>query len=225
MMEKVSSRIGSYSVAIFAAGAGIAMPLVTKPFVGQSAPWLSFIPAVLLSAWYGGFVPGLITTGLLVISTVILDDVLFTSGSNPAARAFGGFMFVIAALAVCLVIRALRHAQAAALEAADAARAAEARAQAERDRLDVILRDLPVGVVIATETGKVELANPAAREIHGAPLRPGDDLLASRLRSTRRQARNCNPPVGRSSVRSAVAKPSSTKNWIFCARMAWSARS
>ena len=162
-MEKVSSRIGSYSVALLAVAAGIAMPLVTKPFVGQSAPWVSFIPAVLLSAWYGGFVPGLMTTCLLVAATLTFEDVLFTTTSNPAGRIFGAFMFVVASSAVCVVIRALRQAQAAALEGADAARAAEARAQAERDRLDVILRDLPVGVVIATETGKVELANPAAR--------------------------------------------------------------
>ncbi len=184
-MNKVSSRIGSYSVAVLAAAAGIALPLVTKPFVGQSAPWLSFIPGVLLSAWYGGFIPGLVTTCLLVAATLTFENLLFTSTSNPAGRIFGAFMFVVASSAVCLVIRALRHAQAAALEGADAARAAESRAQAERDRLDVILRDLPVGVVIATETGKVELANPAAREIHGAPLRPGDDLRGSRPGSIR----------------------------------------
>ena len=37
-----------------------------------------------------------------------------------------------------------------------------------------------MGVVIATEDGKVELANSAAVEIHDAPLRPGDDLLSRR---------------------------------------------
>ncbi|HVY91243.1 MAG TPA: ATP-binding protein, partial [Bryobacteraceae bacterium] len=67
-------------------------------------------------------------------------------------------------------------AQAAALRAAALAKEAEARAQAQRDRLDVIVRDLPVGVVIATREGKVELANRAAMEIHSAQLRPGDDL-------------------------------------------------
>jgi len=188
VMQKVNSRVGSYGVALVSVGVGIALPLVTKPFVGQSAPWVSFIPAVLLSAWYGGFVPGLLTTGLLVVSTLALEDILFTSVSNPAARGFGGFMFVVAALAVCLVIRAMRIAQAAALEAAAAARAAEARAQAERDRLDVIVRDLPVGVVIATEQGKIELANPAAMEIHGARLRPGDDLPLRRPISIRTPA-------------------------------------
>ncbi len=182
-MEKARSRVTSYFVAVFSVGVGIALPMVTKPFVGQSAPWISFIPAVLLSAWYGGFVPGLITTGLLVVSTLALEDVLFTAGSSSPARAFGGFMFVVAAFAVCLVIRAMREAQAAALDAVAAARSAKARAQVERDRLEVIVRDLPVGVVIASQDGKVELANPAAMEIHDAPLRPGDELPFHRPKS------------------------------------------
>jgi PAS domain S-box-containing protein len=175
-MAKTTSRFGSYAVAVLAVGVGITLPMVSKPFVGQSAPWVSFIPAVLLSAWYGGFVPGLVTTGLLVAATFALDDTLFTSATTPAARGFAGIMFVIAALAVCLVIRAMRLAQAAALDAADLAKEAEARAQAQRDWLDVIVRDLPVGVVIANKEGKVELANPAAMEIHGTPLNPGDNL-------------------------------------------------
>jgi len=175
-MVKTTSRVGSYAVAVFAVAVGITLPMVSKPFVGQSAPWVSFIPAVLLSAWYGGFVPGLVTTGLLVIATVALDDTLFTAQSSPSARGFAGIMFVMAALAVCLVIRAMRLAQAAALDAAALAKEAEARAQAQRDWLDVIVRDLPVGVIIANKEGKVELANPAAMEIHGAPLNPGDDL-------------------------------------------------
>jgi len=175
-MVKTTSRLGSYAVAVLAVGIGITLPMVSKPFVGQSAPWVSFIPAVLLSAWYGGFVPGLVTTGLLVIATFALDDTLFTTRSTPASRGFAGVMFILAALAVCLVIRAMRLAQAAALDAAALAKEAEARAQAQRDRLDVIVRDLPVGVVIANKEGKVELANLAAMEIHGAPLNSGDDL-------------------------------------------------
>jgi len=159
-MKKVSSPVGAYGVAIVAVSVGIALPMVTKPFVGQSAPWISFIPAVLLSAWYGGFIPGVITTLMLVVVGLTMGGTLFTNNSTSATRVFGAFMFMVAAMTVCLVIRALRKAQAA--------------VQAERDRLELILRDLPVGVLIATEEGKVELANPAAIEIYGAAIRPGE---------------------------------------------------
>jgi PAS domain S-box-containing protein len=159
-MKKVSSPVGAYGVAMVAVSVGIALPMVTKPFVGQSAPWISFIPAVLLSAWYGGFIPGVITTLMLVVVGLTMGGTLFTNNSTSATRVFGAFMFMMAAMTVCLVIRALRKAQAA--------------VQAERDRLELILRDLPVGVLIATEEGKVELANPAAIEIYGAAIRPGE---------------------------------------------------
>ena len=159
-MKRVSSPAGAYGVAMVAVSVGMALPMVTKPFVGQSAPWLSFVPAVLLSAWYGGFIPGIITSLMLVVANLTLGGVLFTSNPTAASRAFGASMFMVAALAICLVIRALRKAQAA--------------VQAERDRLELILRDLPVGVLIATEEGRVELANPAAIEICGAAIRPGE---------------------------------------------------
>jgi PAS domain S-box-containing protein len=159
-MKRVSSRARAYGVAMVAVSVGMALPMVTKPFVGQSAPWLSFVPAVLLSAWYGGFIPGIITSLMLVVANLTLGGVLFMSSPTAASRAFGAFMFMVAALAICLVIRALRKAQAA--------------VQAERDRLELILRDLPVGVLIATEEGRVELANPAAIEIYGAAIRPGE---------------------------------------------------
>jgi PAS domain S-box-containing protein len=175
-MLKPPSRFGSYAVAVLSVGLGIALPLVSKPFVGQSAPWISFIPAVLLSSWYGGFVPGLVTTFLLVVTTVALEDTLFTAASSPAARGFAGIMFLLAAFVVCLGTRAMHLARAAALRAAALAQEAEARAQAQRDRLEAIVRDLPVGVVIATREGKVELANPAAIETHSVSLRAGDDL-------------------------------------------------
>ena len=165
-MIRVSSRARAYGVALVAVSVGIALPMVTKPFVGLSAPWISFIPAVLLSAWYGGFVPGVVTSLMLVVVGLTMGGTLFTSNSTSATRVFGAFMFMVAAMTVCLVVRALRRAQAA--------------AQAERDRLELILRDLPVGVLIATDEGNVELANPAAMEIYGTQIRRGDALVNRR---------------------------------------------
>lgn len=189
-MANLRKSVTSYGAALLSVAAGIALPLISKPFVGQSAPYVSFVPAVLLSAWYGGFGPGLLTTLLLVISALSLEGTLFTGNSTPASRVFGAFMFSIAGLAICLVIRALRLAQAAALDAAAGARAAETSAQDERDRLELIVRDLPVGVLIANQdattfghpVGKrtIELANPAAVSIFGSSIRPGDDLYFHR---------------------------------------------
>ena len=145
----------------------------------------------------GALSPGLLTTGLLVVATLTLDDVLFHEFFQPGGERFrrfyvcsgrhGGFAWSF---------RAMRLAQAAAIEAADAARAAKARgAGRRRDRLDLILRDLPVGVVIATEQGKVELSVPppgdpwrsssagrrsAAQPAHVDPV--GGEVFAARSR-------------------------------------------
>ncbi len=160
----------TYGVAVLAALAGIALPLAMKPITGQSAPWVSFVPAVLFSAWYGGFVPGLFTAGILVTVTFTFSDLFFVNTVSPASRNFAGAIFVPVAVAICYTIRAMRLAQ--------------ARAQAERDRVEAILRVLPVGVVIANDS-RVELANPAAQEMFGAEIKAGSTPPAGALRGNR----------------------------------------
>ncbi|MBD1861881.1 MULTISPECIES: PAS domain S-box protein [Trichocoleus] len=53
-----------YGVAVLVVVAATVVRLLLNPLLGNAAPFLPFILAVLFSAWYGGLRPGLLSTGL-----------------------------------------------------------------------------------------------------------------------------------------------------------------
>src|SRR5258708_24898002 len=59
-----------YSAAIAAAFLAAFLRLAMGPAAGHAAPYLSFFAFVILSAWYGGLGPGLVTTALSAVLAV-----------------------------------------------------------------------------------------------------------------------------------------------------------
>lgn len=53
-----------YGVALLAVLLALAVRLLLQPILGEAAPLLAFVPAVLLAAWYGGQGPGLLATAV-----------------------------------------------------------------------------------------------------------------------------------------------------------------
>lgn len=68
--HRVSSWQMRYSLAIVAAWLSLLFRLLLVPVLNFSDPFLLFAPAVMLSAWYGGWGPGLVTTGLSSVLAV-----------------------------------------------------------------------------------------------------------------------------------------------------------
>ncbi len=60
----VNRRALAYGLAIAAVAAVVGCRLALRGVLGDAAPLLPFIPAVLLTAWYGGLGPGLLATAL-----------------------------------------------------------------------------------------------------------------------------------------------------------------
>lgn len=57
-----------YSVAILTVGMALSVRWVLHPVLGESVPFLTFILAVLVSSWVGGWRPGLLATVLSVLA-------------------------------------------------------------------------------------------------------------------------------------------------------------
>jgi PAS domain S-box-containing protein len=274
------SRPIRLAVAVLAAMVALFLRMALEPLVGPAASFLCFVPGVVLSAWYGGFKPGMLTTVVLAIALVYID------AGNPSWAGLG--LFALSAISICAALQALRlerrkaeqteqrlhdvlestqdavlsidndlligYANARAGQIAKkapaqlfgrslrtvfpetpqtpiylqlhralrdraavhfedkldgpprcyefhaypvpqglnlfirdvtAARAAEAerwslmkQIEAERARFEAVLREMPVGVLIASPRGKVELINQKALDIFGPALGPGDDVPA-----------------------------------------------
>src|SRR6202030_3766870 len=62
MHESPRARLVAYGVAVLAAGVSILLRWPLWPVIGDHTPFLTFFPAVILSAYFGGLGPGLVAT-------------------------------------------------------------------------------------------------------------------------------------------------------------------
>ena len=126
---------------------------------------LVFALAVMVSAWFGGWKPGLTTTAFCV-----LGDAYFFLPVQPSFRAFKDYMvhlalFVLVALLICAFNAALRSAQ-------QALKASEANFRS-------LVVNAPYGICRSNANGQLVDANPALIAMLG--FSGGDELLQRNL--------------------------------------------
>ena len=68
--KKVMNTILVYTFAILIGGLALLIKLLLSPTIDQTSAPLIFLPAIILSAWYGGFYPGIVTT---IITALEMD--------------------------------------------------------------------------------------------------------------------------------------------------------
>ncbi|MET0554698.1 MAG: ATP-binding protein [Vicinamibacteria bacterium] len=86
--------------------AAIVLRLATASWLGAAAPFALFLPAVVVSAGYGGLGPGLLSTALLTAAGVALFE---TPGLG--AGALRTFLFALNGVAVSVLADVLHHAR------------------------------------------------------------------------------------------------------------------
>ena len=134
-------------MAVGATLAALLVRLLLQPVLGQDIPLLFFVPAVVLSAWYGGLAPGLLATALSTIAGrlfLLVPEFSSVWGTTTGPRAL--LVFVLVALSVCWFTESLRRS--AERERKTAAQAEEhaSRLVAARHRTTGLLSNVP-GVV------------------------------------------------------------------------------
>jgi K+-sensing histidine kinase KdpD len=63
-----SRTLRRYAVALLAFGLSLLIRLLLSSALGVTVPYITFFPAIMVSAWYGGLGPGLITTSFSAIA-------------------------------------------------------------------------------------------------------------------------------------------------------------
>src|ERR671913_1463906 len=116
-----TSPLLRYGVAVLAAGLALGIKLLLDPVIPQDVPFLLLFGAVMVSAWYGGLGPGLLTMVLAGLAT----NYLFLRPQDPlASGAIPLLVFFVEGTLVCLLTEALRTAR---------RRAEASKAETERD--------------------------------------------------------------------------------------------
>jgi PAS domain S-box-containing protein len=122
---KRTSPLLRYGVAVVVVGMAVGIKLLLNPVVPQDVPFLLLFGAVMVSAWYGGLGPGLLTVVLAGLAT----DYFFLRPQDPfGPEAVPLLVFLLEGTLLCLLTEALRNAR-------WRAEASNAEAEREHERL------------------------------------------------------------------------------------------
>jgi PAS domain S-box-containing protein len=138
-----------YAVAVAAALAAAALRGALSPIWGQDLPFLTFVPAIVLSAWAGGFGPGVVTTILgAAFANYFWVRPFHSFGVSTVADAVGLLFFA----AIGVLISALSETM-----------------HRGRRRLEGLLQSIDEGFVVFDEDWRYRYVNDRAAELLQQP--------------------------------------------------------
>ena len=162
----VLDAIRRYGGGVLYLALALLVQLAMGPFIGERYPFPAFYTAVAVTAWLGGTGPGVLALVLGYVAEdwfITLPHHLELLHPTPATIlefiAYCVFGLVVITL-IGWIRRAERRVRSAALEA-----------RTERERLEAVLQQMPLGVIIGeASSGKLLLYNKAAERIRGQPF-------------------------------------------------------
>ena len=116
-----TSPLLRYGVAVMVVGLAVGIKLLLAPLIPQDVPFLLLFGAVMVSAWYGGLGPGLLT---MVLAGVATDVFFLRPQDSSGLGAVPLLVFFLEGTLVCLLTEGLRRAR---------SRAEASMAEAEHD--------------------------------------------------------------------------------------------
>src|SRR5687768_7789658 len=102
--------VRAYGGAVLATAAGLILRFVLAPLLGTSVPYITFFPAIVASAAYGGLGPGLATTILSALAAFyFIVPPLHSVYPRTTEDALGLVVFLFVGASLSLMQRALRQ--------------------------------------------------------------------------------------------------------------------
>jgi PAS domain S-box-containing protein len=154
-------RLLVYGAAVLATIAGLLLRMALTPLIGNTAvPFITFFPAVLFSAWYGGFRAG----ALSILLSVLAADYYFVSPVGTFLIPAPGdritlLIFVLVGFGMALLSHSQRRALERAEQEASRRREAESAERSQRQRLEITLGSIGDAVISTDAEGRVVFAN------------------------------------------------------------------
>lgn len=163
------SSVPRYSLGLLATAVALVATLFLRRY-GPTPSFLFFVPAVALSAWYGGTGPSVLATG---VSLLLIDLNFLAPGGSLAIDRIEGMditAFIIVAATITMTMQALHRARS----------LAESRANELKRVLGVVAHDLrnPLNLLITTSDLMLEedLDRPRRVQLLDVALRAGRQM-------------------------------------------------
>ncbi|MBI4904003.1 MAG: PAS domain S-box protein, partial [Acidobacteria bacterium] len=162
-----------YGAAVLATIAAVLLRMALTPLVGATAvPFITFFPAVLIAAWFGGFRPAVLS---IVLSTLAADYLFIPPVKSLVMPNAGDqitlLIFVVVGFGMALLSDAQRR-------AVERAKRAENSERVERQRFETTLASIGDAVIATDSQRRVTFANKVALSLVGWPE---DEMLAKPL--------------------------------------------
>jgi PAS domain S-box-containing protein len=154
-----------YSFAVAAAFLAVLLRFALGVSAGPALPYLTFFAAVFVSAWYGGFGPGLVTTGLSAVLAVSFFLPRIFSLEIDDWR--GLVRFILGSLLITWLIQARYRMRRRAEESRSLAAKRLAEIQAHQEWAAVTLASIGDAVLTTDTEGRVTFLNPVAAALTG----------------------------------------------------------
>ena len=111
-MARFVPLLGRYGFAVVAVGLALIPKLMLEPVLGDESPFLLFLAAATITAWYGGIGPGVVATvGASVVSAYFFFPPYYSLVISDRAIATRLFVFVLEGVVISIVCGGLRAAR------------------------------------------------------------------------------------------------------------------
>jgi len=146
-----------YGIALVATAVALLARILLVPVAGAEAPYLPFVPAVLVAAAFGGLGPGLLATALATLLGLLVS----TGGASlSTAEILNAIIFALIGAGIAWGGEQLRRSRSQASTSAADARAREAHLQS-------ILDTVPDAMIVIDERGVIQSFSSAAERLFG----------------------------------------------------------
>jgi two-component system sensor histidine kinase/response regulator len=157
MNETTRARLIAYSVAVLAPAVSLLVRWPLWPVLEDAVPHMTFFPAVMIAAYFGGFWPGLLATGL---SAVAANYFINRQLSSLHIRSVDDVVALILFVLVGSIISGL----------CESLHSARRRVVANERRYAVTLSSIGDGVIATDNQARVTFMNAVAEVLTGWPL-------------------------------------------------------
>jgi PAS domain S-box-containing protein len=152
-----------YGVAVLATVLALLVRWPLWPVLGNDIPYMTFFPAIMAAAYYGGLWPGLLATTLSALGALyFLIEPVFSLEIVTAADAVGLGLFILVGIILSWLSEALHRAR-------QWAEAAARRLQESEARQRITLANIGDAVLVTDQRGMVTFLNPVAERLTGWP--------------------------------------------------------
>jgi two-component system sensor kinase FixL len=145
----------AYVVAVVLVAAALLFRWTLRTWLADNVPYLQFVPAILIAAWYGGLGAGLLATSLSALAAMYF----FLPPTGLAVREVSDLMSLAFFVAIGAGISWLNH----------QLRTAALLSTSRAERLDAIINTTVDGIIVIDADGRIESFNRGAERLFGYP--------------------------------------------------------